>query len=249
MRTMIGFTALLAGAAHAQVHDADVILFVSEEDVIETGTEEGPGVRVFADALDDGFSPDPGFDSLNGTFDAGEVLGLDILRALHVWDGEDFWEIAEPAMTVSKFGQEMVTPPCDVRVSTGFVFGNANGSGKFHHHVSFFLDPVEPGIYLLALEVWSQDGAPAPSKPVYVVLEEEGHGQDVGAAQQWVADHVFQLDCRVDMSGDGVLNVLDFVALQTAFQGGESRADINGDCVLNVLDFVAFQSAFVEGCE
>lgn len=54
--------------------------------------------------------------------------------------------------------------------------------------------------------------------------------------------------CAADFNGDGELNILDFVALQAAFQAGDPSADINGDGVLNILDFVAFQGLFAMGC-
>ncbi len=54
--------------------------------------------------------------------------------------------------------------------------------------------------------------------------------------------------CRADFNGDGVLSILDFVALQVAFNAGDESADVNGDGVLNVLDFVAFQELFLGGC-
>lgn len=250
MQTVIAVTSLLVtGACQAQVHEGDIILFVSEEDRIETGTQEGAGFRIFTESLDNGFSPNPGFDSFNDTFTPGEIIGLDVIRALHVWNGEDFWEIAEPVLRVTKFGQEIETPACDRRVSEEFVFGSANDSGKFHHHVSFFLNPTQPGIYLLAFDLWALDGAPAPSAPAYIVFEEVGHQHDAEEAYEWVVDHLFQLDCPADMNGDGLLNILDFVAMQTTFQAGEPRADINGDCMLNVLDFVAYQGEFVAGCD
>ena len=54
--------------------------------------------------------------------------------------------------------------------------------------------------------------------------------------------------CPADFNGDGELNILDFVALQAAFQAGDEAADVNGDGVLNILDFVAFQGLFAGGC-
>jgi hypothetical protein len=47
-----------------------------------------------------------------------------------------------------------------------------------------------------------------------------------------------------DFDGNGEKNILDFVAFQQAFVGGDPLADANEDCQLNILDFVAFQQAF-----
>jgi hypothetical protein len=59
---------------------------------------------------------------------------------------------------------------------------------------------------------------------------------------------ILELVCPNDFNGDGVLNILDFVAYQGAFVMQDDDADINGDGVLNILDFVAFQEIFKNGC-
>lgn len=60
----------------------------------------------------------------------------------------------------------------------------------------------------------------------------------------------FALDpCFADMNGDDVLNILDFVAFQDAFQAGDAAADCDGDGAFTVLDFVCFQARFAQGCD
>jgi hypothetical protein len=54
--------------------------------------------------------------------------------------------------------------------------------------------------------------------------------------------------CLADLNGDCMLDVLDFVALQTLFVSGDDAADINGDGSLSILDFVEYQVLFVGGC-
>jgi len=56
------------------------------------------------------------------------------------------------------------------------------------------------------------------------------------------------LACGGDFNGDGALNILDFVAFQTAFQNQDLAADCNGDTLFNILDFVCFQADFL-ACE
>ena len=53
----------------------------------------------------------------------------------------------------------------------------------------------------------------------------------------------------IDVNGDLSIDVLDFVALQLAFVGGDPNGDFNQDGLFNILDFVDFQLAFVAGCE
>jgi len=55
-------------------------------------------------------------------------------------------------------------------------------------------------------------------------------------------------DCLADFNDDGETNVLDFIAYQEAFAGGDPEADCNEDGMLNILDFVCFQAAFADGC-
>jgi hypothetical protein len=54
--------------------------------------------------------------------------------------------------------------------------------------------------------------------------------------------------CVADFNADGVLTILDFVAMQIAWQAGDDAADVNGDGGFDVLDFVAYQQLFVKGC-
>jgi len=56
------------------------------------------------------------------------------------------------------------------------------------------------------------------------------------------------LGCGGDFNGDGSLDILDFVAFQNAFTGGDESADCDGDGALNILDFVCFQNLFQAGC-
>jgi plastocyanin len=54
--------------------------------------------------------------------------------------------------------------------------------------------------------------------------------------------------CKADVNGDGVLNILDFVAFQGLFQQADPAADCNEDEVFNILDFVCYQGLFQAGC-
>jgi hypothetical protein len=54
--------------------------------------------------------------------------------------------------------------------------------------------------------------------------------------------------CYADFNGDGMRNVLDFVAFQNAWTAKDPAADCDQSGTFNVLDFVCFQSAFMAGC-
>jgi hypothetical protein len=56
-------------------------------------------------------------------------------------------------------------------------------------------------------------------------------------------------ECFADCDGNDVLNILDFLCYQGAFQDGNlDQADCDGNGVLNILDFLCYQEAFQDGC-
>ncbi|MFG0282835.1 MAG: GC-type dockerin domain-anchored protein [Phycisphaerales bacterium JB039] len=55
-------------------------------------------------------------------------------------------------------------------------------------------------------------------------------------------------DCRADLTGDGVLDVFDFLEFQNLFARGDPRADFTGDGALDLFDFLQFQNEFATGC-
>ena len=54
--------------------------------------------------------------------------------------------------------------------------------------------------------------------------------------------------CRVDLTGDGLLDFFDFLEFQNLFGAGDLAADFTGDGVLDFFDFLAFQNEFAAGC-
>ncbi|MGD1915023.1 MAG: choice-of-anchor B family protein [Phycisphaerales bacterium] len=54
--------------------------------------------------------------------------------------------------------------------------------------------------------------------------------------------------CQADVTGDGALDIFDFLAFQNFFDSGDLRADFDGDGSLTIFDFLAFQTAFDIGC-
>jgi glycosylphosphatidylinositol phospholipase D len=54
--------------------------------------------------------------------------------------------------------------------------------------------------------------------------------------------------CEADITGDGELDIFDFLAFQNLFDDGDARADFDGDGNLTIFDFLAFQSEFELGC-
>jgi len=54
--------------------------------------------------------------------------------------------------------------------------------------------------------------------------------------------------CDADCNGDGVLNILDFVCFQGAWQNQAPFGDCDGNGLYNILDFVCYQDLFQQGC-
>src|SRR5439155_561061 len=54
--------------------------------------------------------------------------------------------------------------------------------------------------------------------------------------------------CRVDINGDGLVTVGDFLEYLQLYSGGGTQADFNGDGRVDVQDFLAFPSAYRGGC-
>jgi hypothetical protein len=54
--------------------------------------------------------------------------------------------------------------------------------------------------------------------------------------------------CAVDLNGDGVANVQDFLTFLALFADGDPRAEFTGDGQINLQDLLAFLSAYAAGC-
>jgi len=105
--------------------------------------------------------------------------------------------------------------------------------------LSFAMDPVTGQCYMLA----EQSG----QTRLYAVDLFAFDAMEIGTVPANILG-IAGIACPADFNGDGSLDVLDFVALQQAWQAGDDAADVNGDGVLDLLDFVAFQTVFQEGC-
>ncbi|NRA59065.1 MAG: hypothetical protein HRU13_13210 [Phycisphaerales bacterium] len=54
--------------------------------------------------------------------------------------------------------------------------------------------------------------------------------------------------CSIDLTGDCVADLFDFLEFQNLFDAGDDRVDFDGDGRLTLFDFLAFQNAFDAGC-
>jgi hypothetical protein len=74
---------------------------------------------------------------------------------------------------------------------------------------------------------------------------------DTGLGSPPVVDigaHEFQAACYPDFTGDGALDLFDFLAYVNAFNAGDMDADCDRNGPLDLFDFLCFVNAFNEGC-
>jgi uncharacterized membrane protein len=69
-----------------------------------------------------------------------------------------------------------------------------------------------------------------------------------GEREGWIASMGALDDCYPDFTGDGVLDLFDFLAYVNAFNAELDEADCTGDELLDLFDFLCFVNAFNEGC-
>tara|TARA_R110000744_G_C19363452_1_gene561642 strand:+ start:812 stop:2176 length:1365 start_codon:yes stop_codon:yes gene_type:complete len=55
--------------------------------------------------------------------------------------------------------------------------------------------------------------------------------------------------CSADLSGDGILDFIDFIVFLDAFLSQNPQADFNNDGQYNYFDIIAFLTSFAEGCQ
>ncbi len=248
----------LAAPALAQTLDPGDVVLARRDGRIITGavtlggTSQFP-VHVFPGVFGElpNWTNDPGFDSESGAFPPGTQIGFDAMRAVRVWDGCAFRMIPEERLVFRKGPFTATTPTMDV-VTPGFVLGEANVGGVFHHHMSYeLLAPAAAGIYLVELTMWSQTPGLDPSRPIWIVFRQ---GEDFVAHQEAFDWAVWNLDpsiCRPDLdtsTGAGTLDIFDFLTFSNLFAMQDPRADFEADCIFDIFDFLAFSNEFAGGC-
>lgn len=178
----------MAGYAAAQ-HAGDVYV-ERVEGTLFTGLIGGSTIihdqRVFAAEFGEffrNFTDEPGFDSDAGEFAPGSLIGFNVLDAVRVWDGQGFDALSPVTFTIS-FAN------LNVETGTGFVEGfglPVAPNGEWHRHLNFVInEPAPAGIYLLALELWSDDPSLDHSGPFYIVFNQETDEPIHDEAIEWV---------------------------------------------------------------
>ena len=131
----------------------------------------------------------------------------------------------------------------DGRGESLFVGGNRitdrSGVGVVRDGV---LHPMQPGINDSAWEFFVFDDGSGPA------LLLGGGFRDFSGGPSYLVRWMPGERCALDMTGDCLADVYDFLELQNLFAAGDPAADIDGDGVLTIFDFLAYQNAFDAGC-
>ncbi|UYV12820.1 MAG: hypothetical protein NCW75_00695 [Phycisphaera sp.] len=209
----------------------------------EWSVPAGPGQEV----LSNEFWP-----LLPHTIDGAEVLvaggrfgiregGDHIATRLANWDGTR-WSPMDPALPLP-FQPIDIVAFDDGSGETLFVSGNEiaqrSGIGRLRDGE---IQPLQQGVDSGGFDMFVHDDGSGPA--LYVA----GNFIDFSGGPSFLARWQPGPRCRLDLSGDCLLDVYDFLAFQDLFMSGDPAADFDGDGSLTIFDFLAFQNAFDAGC-
>lgn len=248
--------ALVCGSALAQpYHAGDIVLSMSPAgDRLMTARADAVTgeldftIRTYAATLGEApnFTNDPGFDSGPGALPAGSEVGFTLRRALRVWQGGTFDTIPEERVQV-RFGPlgPVLSPLTDEPVP-GFSLA-VSADGQFHHHLGYtLLEPAAPGIYLLELELWSTVPGVGPSRPLWLVINQETDEAIASEAIAWALANV--QGCPSDLNQDYFVDAIDYDLFIGAFVSADPLADFNLDGFVDAIDYDRFIARWLAGC-
>ncbi len=255
-----------AGSEVRAAEEHTDIWLTVDEGVIRTNRESGGLLipeRVFGADLGEvapDFTDEPGFDCEPGTFAVPSAITFAFTRALRVWNGTAFSEIAESAM-LAEFGPlSRVSPAVDQTVA-GFPLA-VGSNGEWHRHLGFTLQaPATIGVYLLEMTLASDAPGIAPTPSFWLVFN-QGEAELVHErALVWARIHLAS-KCPADLDGgagdglpDNAVDINDLLAFLVHFEVGDVSADLDDgqagglpDGGVDVNDLLYFLVRFEGGC-
>ncbi len=245
-----GAIVALCGSALAQPHTGDIELALDGGRITPAAFSVGPG-RVFVAEMGRSFAnftSDPGFDCQPGTFPFPSRNGFRVMDALREWNGSDFTEISSETLEISFSTLLAVTPPVQQTVE-GFTLA-VGSNGTWHRHLEYTLvdalggpAPAPGGIYLLTMQIFSNQPSIAPSEPFWLIFDNQADAASVTLAAEWVeinlAGEGGGPTCEYDFNQDENVDLTDaqqmaqvFVGLLTPEPGwldGDLNLDENAD--------------------
>jgi hypothetical protein len=171
------------------------------------------------------------------------ILQDDDIIAGHLaqWDGTRWAAIVDD--------DRRIIQPLDLAVfddgqgPTLFVAGNGitlgSGMGAIRDGV---LHPMRPGVDDSAFELFVFDDGSGPALLV------GGGFRSFSGGPSYLARWQPGERCGLDLTGDCLADIYDFLELQNLFAAGDLAADFDGDGALTIFDLLAYQTAFDAGC-
>ncbi len=255
MTTMVMVAGLITFAAPAQAqHAGDILLEQNYQGRICTGlVDEETGAvshnaRVFRATFGEtaNFTNEPGMDSDAGAFAYPAAIGFNIRKALRKWNGVDFGEIPAERIRIKLATLGPVETPGSDQVVPGFAMA-VGSDGEFHHHPGFTLTgEASDGVYLLELELWSDRAEILPSRPYWIVFNQNDTMENHEAALAWAGMNL--PGCVSDLDGSGFIDTDDYDAFVRAYEAGDFTADVDHSGFVDTDDFDFFVRAFEGGC-
>ncbi|MEE2718285.1 MAG: dockerin type I domain-containing protein [Planctomycetota bacterium] len=181
-------------------HAGDIVVAV-ENGHIMTGTLHDGAVeemRTFESEFGEsgaaGYTDEPGWEALPGTFSPDVNVGWNALSGVSLWNGAGFDGSIDESITVG-FG------PLSFEIGASAVDGFAlpvESDGAIHRHLGFTLnhpaDAPQTGIYLVELEMYATNGGPEHSEPFWIVFNNGDTEANHALAVDWVKDNLAQED-------------------------------------------------------
>ena len=220
---------LMAVRSASGQHVGDIFVGIEGEQlvtgVIESDQSITTPVRVFGATFGDSgcppFTANPGFDALPGTFTVGAENGWNALAGFQMWNGAGF-DAVDDSFLEASFGSQQFSVN-DEPVDGFDLFVQPNGG--FHVHLDFCMNGcpevcsppnnVEPGIYLVQLEMYSTDPNLASSDPFWLVFNYLDSAENQQAAINWVQRNLVDTGstCSGDFNDDQCVDVPDLLSL------------------------------------
>lgn len=266
MSVVVGVCVGACGLASAQ-HAGDVLLTVENGRIVtglvdETGTNVRSNVRVFGAELGEfgpNFTDEPGFDNEPGTFAVGSRIGFNVRRAVRVYDANQFGTVGG-TFEIAFGPRNIQTAENDVQVS-GFSLP-VGINGEWHTHLEYtLLSPAAEGLYLLELELYSDQPGVGPSQPFWIVFNQSRSEPSHAVALRWANVHLAGA-CVADVDDgtetgnyDGGVTIDDLLYYVTLFESGDALADVDDgtatgtfDGGVTIDDLLYFLQRFEAGC-